>query len=39
MGEMIQFEQFLGAKIEMREACEPADVIWENYSYTKKNSN
>jgi hypothetical protein len=31
---MIKFKKFLGGEIEIQEASEPTDIIWENRAFT-----
>jgi hypothetical protein len=31
-----QYDKFLGSEIELQEASEPTDIIWENRSFTPR---
>lgn len=34
MEEFQQYKEFLGHEIEVKEASEPTDILWENRMYT-----
>ena len=37
--EMLKYAQFLGGAIELEEASEPTDIIWENRALTPRQRN
>ena len=36
---MVQYDRFLGAEIDLQEASEPSDIIWENRAFSEKTRN
>jgi len=35
MDDFVKFKYFLGAEIEVEEAVEPSDIIWENRNFSE----
>ena len=36
---MVKYDKFLGKEIDVQEACEPSDIIWENRQYSERTRN
>jgi hypothetical protein len=36
---MVKFDKFLGKPIDLQEASEPSDIIWENREYSERERN
>ena len=36
---MLKYDKFLGQEIDITEACEPTDIIWENRAFTPSQRN